>query len=158
MEKLWCKIIKYNPNFHKFNLKPNKNIIIVRKVFVSLHGFVLTWVFCGSWIVRRILLPLSHQGSPFISLKMLVAQWCLTVIPWTIHSLSGSSVHGTLQARILQWVAIPFSRGSSWLRDQPRVYCITGRFFTIWAIGEAHTCIHTYTHTCMHTIHTSLNT
>ena len=36
----------------------------------------------------------------------------------------GSSVHGILQARILEWVAISFSRGSSWLRDQIRVSCI----------------------------------
>ena len=37
--------------------------------------------------------------------------------------------HGILQARILGWVAIPFSRGSSWPRDQTRVTCIAGRFF-----------------------------
>ena len=37
------------------------------------------------------------------------------------------------QARILDWVAITFSRGSSWPRDQTRVSCIKGRFFTIWA-------------------------
>ena len=42
------------------------------------------------------------------------------------HSLPGSSVQGILQARILEWVAIPFSRGSSWLRDQTWVSC-TGR-------------------------------
>ena len=44
----------------------------------------------------------------------------------------GSSVHGILQARILEWVAIPFSRGSSWPRDWTCVSCIAGRFFTIW--------------------------
>ena len=37
--------------------------------------------------------------------------------PWTVCSLSSSSVHGILQARILEWVVIPFSRGSSWLRS-----------------------------------------
>ena len=42
-------------------------------------------------------------------------------------SLPGSSVHGILQARILEWVAIPFSRGSSWPRDWTRVSCIAGR-------------------------------
>ena len=49
----------------------------------------------------------------------------------------GSSVHGTHQARILEWVAIPFSRGSSWPRDQIQVSCVAGRFFTIWATWEA---------------------
>ena len=43
-----------------------------------------------------------------------------------------SSVHGILQARILDWVAIAFSRGSSWHRDQTLVSCIEGRFFTFW--------------------------
>jgi len=42
----------------------------------------------------------------------------------------GSSVHGLLQARILEWVAIPFSTGSSQPRDQTQVSCIAGRFFT----------------------------
>ena len=44
-------------------------------------------------------------------------------------SPSGSSVHGILQAGILEWVAIPFSRGSSWTRDWTRVSCLAGRFF-----------------------------
>ena len=52
-------------------------------------------------------------------------------------SLPGSSVHWIHQARILEWVAIPFSRGSSWPRDQTWVSCIAGRFFTIWATREA---------------------
>ena len=49
----------------------------------------------------------------------------------------GSSVHGILQVRILEWLAIPFSRGSSWPRDQTQVSRITGIFFTIWATREA---------------------
>ena len=52
-------------------------------------------------------------------------------------SLSGSSVRGVLQARTLEWVAIPFSRGSFWPRDQTWLSCIAGRFFTIWATREA---------------------
>ena len=56
----------------------------------------------------------------------------------TDYSPPGSSVLGILQARILEWVAIPFSRGSSWARDQTQVSCIAGRFFSIWAIIEMH--------------------
>ena len=55
-------------------------------------------------------------------------------------SLLGSSVHGTLQVRTLEWVAIPFSRGSSRPRDWTHiswVSCISGRFFTISATREA---------------------
>ena len=44
----------------------------------------------------------------------------------------GFSVHGILQARILEWVAISFPRGSSWPRDQTRVSCTAGRFLTHW--------------------------
>ena len=46
------------------------------------------------------------------------------------YSPPGSSVHGISQARILEWIAISFSRGSSWPRDQTHVSCIAGRFFT----------------------------
>ena len=44
-----------------------------------------------------------------------------------------SSVRGILQARILEWVAILFSRGSSWSRDGTQVSCTVGKFFTVWA-------------------------
>ena len=44
---------------------------------------------------------------------------------------------GILQARILEWVAVPFSRGSSQLRDQTQVFHIAGWFFTSWATWEA---------------------
>ena len=46
-------------------------------------------------------------------------------------------VHGILQARIMEWVAFPFSRGSSQPRDQTRVCYTAGSFFTIWATREA---------------------
>ena len=52
-------------------------------------------------------------------------------------SLPGSSVHEILQARILEWIAISFSRGSSWPRNRTRGSCIAGRFFTNWAAAAA---------------------
>ena len=51
--------------------------------------------------------------------------------------LPGSSVHGIFQARILDWVAISFSRGSSLPRYRTRVSHTAGRLFTIWATREA---------------------
>ena len=48
-----------------------------------------------------------------------------------------NTVHGILQARKLEWVAYPFSRGSARSRNQTGVSCIAGRFFTSWAIREA---------------------
>ena len=68
---------------------------------------------------------------------ILVAQSCPTLCNSVDCSPPGSSVHGILQARILKWVAIPFSRGSSWPRDWTWVSCIAGRFFTIWVAREA---------------------
>ena len=47
------------------------------------------------------------------SMKVFVAQSCLTLCDTMDYSLPGSSVHGTLQARLLEWAAISFSRGSS---------------------------------------------
>ena len=54
-----------------------------------------------------------------------------------VCSPPGFSIHGILQARILEWTAISFSRGSFFPRDQTWVSCIAGRFFTIWAAREA---------------------
>ena len=51
-------------------------------------------------------------------------------------SLSGSSVHGIFQARVLEWIAISFSRGSSLPRDWTWDSCIVGRWFTLWATRE----------------------
>ena len=50
----------------------------------------------------------------------------------------GSSVHGILQARIPEWVPMPFSRGSSRPSDWARVSCIAGGFFRVWATREDH--------------------
>ena len=71
--------------------------------------------------------PLSHNGG-------LVAMLCPTLVtPWIAACQAPPSMR-ILQARILEWVAIYFSRGSSWLRDRNWVSCITGRFFTDWAM------------------------
>ena len=73
--------------------------------------------------------------------------WVL--VGWLYLTLSdcsprGSSVRGILQGRIMEWVAIPFSRGSSQPRDWTQASYIAGRFFTIWTAGDAHVlCIHT---------------
>ena len=60
---------------------------------------------------------------------MLVTQLCLTSCDPMDGNPPGSSVHGILQVRILEWVAIPFSRGSSQPRDRIQVSRIAGRFF-----------------------------
>ena len=62
---------------------------------------------------------------------VLVAQSCPNLCNPMDCSLSGSSLHGIFQARMLEWVAIPFSRGSSQPKDRTRVSHIAGRFFAI---------------------------
>ena len=61
----------------------------------------------------------------YTKMKVQVTQSCLTLC-----NPMDSTVHGILQARILEWVAFPFSMGSSQLRDQTQVSRIAGRFFT----------------------------
>ena len=73
-----------------------------------------------------------------MKVKGLAAQSCLILCNPMDCSPSGSSAHGILQARILEWIAMPFSRGSFPSRDQTQVSCIAGRFFTVWATREAH--------------------
>ena len=63
------------------------------------------------------------------SLLWLVPQSCPTLCYPMDYT-----VHGILQARIMEWVAYPLSRGSSWPRNLTRVSCIAGGFFTNWAI------------------------
>ena len=59
-------------------------------------------------------------------------QSCPTLCNPVDCSPPGSSVGGTLQARILEWAAISFSRGSSWPRNWTQVSFIAGKFFNIW--------------------------
>ena len=112
---------------------------------------------------RWILYPLSHLGSPnnkvsiqnsaYLTSSQLVliagSQHTVCVCVWVAQlylnlcdpmdcTLPGSSDLGILQARILQWVAILFSKGSSRLGYWTQVSCIAGRFFTLWATREAH--------------------
>ena len=72
---------------------------------------------------------LPHEGE--------LSQSCPTLCNPMDYSLPGSSLHGILQARVLEWVAISFSRGSSQFRDQTGVSRIPGRHFNLWATREA---------------------
>ena len=65
-----------------------------------------------------------------VDVKVLVAQWCPTACYPMDCNPPGSSVHEVLQARILEWVASPFSRGSSQSSDRTQISCIVGTLFT----------------------------
>ena len=79
---------------------------------------------------------------PFIVCEVSeVAQSCPTLCNPVDCSLPGFSVHGILQARVLEWVAISFSRGSSQPRDRTQVFHNGGRCFNLWATRE-YTLVH----------------
>ena len=69
--------------------------------------------------------------------ELLTCAWLL-VTPWTVAHQAPLSM-GILQARILKWVAISFSRGSSWPRDWTQSPALQADFFTLWATREAPT-------------------
>ena len=101
----------------------------------SWFSFSLWW-FCSLpplqyyWHLSLVLL--AHYWSEEVKWSE-VTQLCLTLCDPVDCSLPGSSIHGILQARILEWVAISFSRGSSRPRDQTWVSHIGGRCFNLWA-------------------------
>ena len=109
--------------------------------------------------------PLYRTGNPYLMLcgdlvkgsEREVAQSCPTLCDPVDCSLPGSSVHGIFQARVLEWVAISFSWGSSRPRDWTQVSRTAGRHFTVWATREAQMGrkskkegIYIYTHTHTH--------
>ena len=84
-----------------------------------------------------------RQFGMDVHVCVLVAQSYLTLCDPMDCSPPGSSVHGILQGRIMEWLAIPFSRRSPQPRNQTWVSHIAGRFVNIWATREAHGHVHT---------------
>ena len=78
-----------------------------------------------------------HMYYVFMCICVLNVQSCPTLWDPMDCRPQGSSVHGILQARILEWVPIPLSRGSSRAWDRTQVSCTAGGFFTIWGTREA---------------------
>ena len=130
-----------------FHVSFLKKSIVVISLFLDffLQNLTFWWfIKCIIFIWDRQVLASHHElfwrllcesvsiGSESVS-RSVVSILC-NPINW---GLSGSSIHGIIQARILEWVCIPFSRGSFWPMDWTRVFCVAGRFFTIWATREA---------------------
>ena len=88
------------------------------------------WLICDFFLLAMVYW-LKFFRSEVKSLSVSDSLW---VHAWS--SLPGSSVRGIFQARVLEWVAISFSRGSSQLSNQTQVFRIVGRCFTIWATRE----------------------
>ena len=116
--------------------------LYVERIVLDVYGC------CNNY--RKLIELRQHQliiqhGSPWATVKVsaclcslhvLVAQSCPTLCDPMDCSPPGSSIHGILQARILECIAIPFSRGSSWLRDWTHVSsasCISRQILYHWA-------------------------
>ena len=97
------------------------SLSLLQHIFLN-HESKRGLLHCG-----QILYQLSYEGSPRKSSVMSDSLWPHGLYP----------VHRILQARILDWVAFPFSRGSSQPRDRTQVSHIAGKFFTSWASREA---------------------
>ena len=80
---------------------------------------------------------ISSHSLSMVGSESEVAQSCPTLCNPMDCSLSASAVHQIFQARVLEWIVISFSRGSSWPRNRTQVSRIAGRRFTAWATGEA---------------------
>ena len=100
----------------------------------AIHGVAKRWTWLSDWTelnwteyLGTTLPPLLHESESD------VAQSCPTLCNPLDYSLPHSSVHGIFQARILEWVAISFTRGSLQPRDWTQVLRIVGRCFTVWA-------------------------
>ena len=112
--------------------------LIISLAIAWCHYFLLS-----IYLIYKINLELSDDSiliwwdfEPLLTL-CLVTQSCLTLSDPMDCSPPGSSVHGILQSRILEWVAMPSSRESSQPRDQTQVFRTAGGFFTVWATKEA---------------------
>ena len=84
-----------------------------------------------SWWYERTYITPSDKMSSFFLFAVLVTQSCLTLCSPMDCIPPGPWVLGILQARTLEWVAIPFSMETYWPRDQTQVSCIASRFFTV---------------------------
>ena len=116
------------PSFDLFLLLKKKSILMCKKVSVRISDFI-PYHLKQYWAHKVSVMPKNSSflpspvntgydqtKSPRSTVKVLAAQSCPTLCDPVDCSPPGSSVYGILQARILEWVAIPFSRGSS----QPR--------------------------------------
>ena len=120
------------------SLRTDQNNIQFHKDLIYIFG-------CATWLVGS---EFPNQGSnagswqwkrwgPTTSMHAQLLRSCPTSCDPMDCSPPGSSVHGILQTRIVEWLVMPSARGSSQPRDQPLVSCTAGGFFIYWATWEA---------------------
>ena len=122
--------------FHLYCWK--KAFILASALVKSLKTYKITLVFRLLHLVMKTLKLTNIKKLTLNSAAARSLQSCLTFCDTMNCSPPGACVRGILQARILEWVAIPFSRRSFQLRDRIWISCIAGQFFTIWVTIEGH--------------------
>ena len=108
-------------------IREAQNILVCVCVCVCVYSYIYLNHFA---VQQKLTLYINYESESE------VAQSCPTLCDPMDYSLPGSSVHGILQARTLEWFAMPFSRRSSQPRDWAWVSCTAGRLFTIGATRE----------------------
>ena len=109
-------------------------------------GTYIVWAYSVQWnaVVCEVFTPVKLVSTSFTShsqpFVLVMVSECVKVVQscLTLCDPMDYAVHGILQARVLEWVAFPFSGASSQLRDRTQVSCIAGGFFTSWATRETH--------------------
>ena len=128
----WATELNWDNNSHSSVLSPWHPKYFILKIYSNMYRKIESLF---QWT------PYTYHQDSTINILLylfcvLVAPSCLTLCDPMDYRLPGSSVHGILQVRILEWVAIPFSRGSLQPRDRTKVSRIAGRFLTGWATRE----------------------
>ena len=127
----WIEILNIFSEWKSFSITGQRTNVLW---FASCHKY---FMFASLW--HYLFLSLKHESSDR-------KYMCVWVLSWSVVSnscdptdcsLLGFSVHGILQARILEWVAISFSRWSAWPRNRTQVFCTGGILFTHWTTEEA---------------------
>ena len=124
----WCKVGCFRDRY--FLTAQNKKNI-------PNHRSIASQTCLTSPLYSHLNLQKKLRNTPKVKVEVFIRQSCLTLCDSMDCSSPSSFVQGILQARILKWVAISFSRAFSPSRDQTQVSCIAGRFFIIWATREA---------------------
>ena len=123
-------------------LAPNKSLMYFLCLPCWYHFLILTYEFLihSNWTLWCFTNLQSFFNHKYIYITFEEVKWSEVKVTQSCPTLcysTGYTVHGILQARIWEWVAIPFSRGSSQHRDWTQVSHIVGIFFASWATREA---------------------